>query len=88
MDGICPTTPVRIAGMNDKFNMTNEQLELGLGRAKLPAASSKRQGRMTRAAWWFGQMRQIVDRAIDWQPAPEARPEQEWLGLSHRRQSA
>src|ERR1041385_7104468 len=74
--------------MNDKQIMTNEQLELGLSGAKLAANPAKKQTRMTRAAWWFGQMRQIVDRAIDWQPAPAARPEQEWLGLSHRRPSA
>ena len=33
----------------------------------------------SRAAWGFEQMRQIVGRAMDWQPAPEPRPEQEWL---------
>ena len=74
--------------MNDNQIMTNEQLELGLSGAKSLANPAKRTSRMTRATWWFGQMRQIVDRAIDWQAAPEPRAEQEWLGLSHRRQSA
>jgi hypothetical protein len=29
-----------------------------------------------RAQWWFRRMRQIVDSALDWQPAPPPRPEQ------------
>jgi hypothetical protein len=26
--------------------------------------------------WWFERMRQIVNSALDWQPAPSPRPEQ------------
>ena len=29
-----------------------------------------------RAQWWFRRMRQIVDGALDWEPAPPPRPEQ------------
>jgi hypothetical protein len=29
-------------------------------------------------------MRQIVDRACDWQPVPPARPEQIWFPNAHR----
>jgi hypothetical protein len=64
--------------------MTNEQMELGLGGAKLVVQSSRREGKIQRAAWWFAQMRQIVDRAMDWQPAGEPRPEQIWLPGTHR----
>lgn len=59
--------------------MTNEQLELGLNGAKPLCKPGQRQGRMARAAWWFGQMRQVVDRALDWQSVPSGRPEQTWL---------
>jgi hypothetical protein len=55
---------------------TNEQMELGIGKTK-PCRSVKRsQRRQGRANWWFQQMREVVDKAIDWQPAPPARPEQ------------
>ena len=29
-----------------------------------------------RAQWWFRKMRQVVDSALDWQPARPPRPEQ------------
>jgi hypothetical protein len=67
--------------------MTNEQLELGLdGKPIVPMR--RRESRMARATWWFGQMKRLVNNAIDWEAAREPRPEQSWLGLSHRRQSA
>ena len=51
-------------------------MELGLGKTR-PCPSAKRpQRRMSRANWWFQQMREIVDRAVDWQPAPPPLPEQ------------
>jgi len=62
--------------------MTNQQMELGFGGVKLVA--SRRERRMTRAQWWFSHMRQIVDRAMDWQAAPEPRPEQTWLPGTQR----
>lgn len=59
------------------------QLELdlsgGLCRSRTP-----RQRRLSRANWWFQRMRQLVDRACDWQPAPAPRPEQTWLSIAHR----
>jgi hypothetical protein len=62
--------------------MTNdEQMELSLecGRGCPPAV---RRGRPGRAHWWFERMRQVVDRARDWQPAPPERPEQIWFAAS------
>jgi len=53
------------------------ELEIGQIRAALPAAV--RQRRRNRAHWWFEQMRQVVDRAFDWQPAPEPRARQIWF---------
>jgi len=64
--------------------MTNMQMELGFGGAKVTAHAGRREGRIQRAAWWFAHMRQLVDRAVDWQPAGEPRPEQIWLPGSQR----
>lgn len=63
----------------ERLNMTNEQMELGFGGAKLAVQGGRREGKIQRAAWWFAQMRQIVNSAMDWQPAGEPRPEQIWL---------
>ncbi len=41
-----------------------------------------RQRRLTRARWWFAQMRQVVDRAWDWQSASAGQPEQGEAPLS------
>jgi len=65
--------------LKERLVMINEQMELGLGGAKLVGQSNRREGKIARATWWFAQMRQIVDRAMDWQPAGEPRPEQIWL---------
>ena len=57
--------------------MNNRQLELGLGSVRAGTAAAR--NRRARASWWFGQMREVVNRAFDWQPAPEPRAEQIWL---------
>jgi hypothetical protein len=36
----------------------------------------------SRAAWWFGQMRKAVNAAVEWKPAPVARPEQTYITLN------
>jgi hypothetical protein len=57
--------------------MFDAQLEMSFG--TLPAQVGKTQRRASRAQWWFARMRQVVDRAMDWQPAAPARPEQIWF---------
>lgn len=42
------------------------------------------QRRPSRAQWWFRHMRQIVDRALEWSPAPPPPPEQTWFPGVHR----
>jgi hypothetical protein len=59
--------------------MTNQQLELTLGKARACRSLARPQRRQARAQWWFGRMREAVDKAFDWQPAPQARPEQIWF---------
>jgi hypothetical protein len=65
--------------------MINRQIEITLtvplSRQQIPA----RQRRVARARWWFGQMRRVVDEAMEWKPTA-IRPEQIHLPLaqSHR----
>jgi len=59
--------------------MTNQQMELGFGKVRVCPSANRRQRRMSRANWWFERMRQVVDHAMDWRPAPAARPEQIWF---------
>ncbi len=64
--------------------MMIEQMELGIGQAAAAAAGNRRQRRSSRANWWFERMRALVDRAYDWEPAPEPRPEQTWMAGANR----
>jgi hypothetical protein len=59
--------------------MMNTQLELEIGQIRASRPAAIRQRRRNRAHWWFDQMRQVVDRAFDWQPAPEPPARQIWL---------
>ena len=59
--------------------MMNQQMELGLDKARICRSSNRPRRRLTRANWWFARMREVVDKAMDWQPAPPARPEQIWF---------
>ncbi len=43
-----------------------------------PPLVRRRQQRLLRAQWWFDRMRQVVDRAFEWETTP-GRPEQTWL---------
>jgi hypothetical protein len=65
----------------NKTMNTNEQnqMELGLGKGQTCRTSQRPQRRQSRANWWFQQMREVVDRAVDWKAAPPARPEQIWF---------
>ncbi len=64
--------------------MTNKQMELGFAGTTIVKTTNRRERRITRGAWWFSHMRQIVDRAMDWPAAGEPRPEQIWLPGSNR----
>jgi hypothetical protein len=59
--------------------MMNQQMELEIGTVRNCPSARRGQRRSGRASWWFDRMRQVVDRALDWQPAPPARPEQIWF---------
>jgi hypothetical protein len=66
----------------ERFTMTNaidNQLELGFNPdSQCRGANPVRHGgRIARAGWWFTQMRDIVERAME--TAGEPRPEQIWI---------
>ena len=57
--------------------MTNAQLELSFGAVRgRSMPTTNRRPSIHNPQWWFQRMRQIVDRALDWQPVPPPRPEQ------------
>jgi hypothetical protein len=64
--------------------MNKEQMELGFNQTTVCPTIKQRQRRMSRAQWWFKQMRRAVDCAMEWQPAPNARPEQVHMKLTPR----
>ena len=63
---------------------TDNQLELGFNGIRPQANVAGREGRIARAGWWFAQMRDIVERAMDWETAGEPRPEQIWIPGANR----
>src|SRR5689334_14122417 len=56
-----------------KLVLTQRQMELELASARGCPHAARRQHRASRANWWFNQMRELVDRAFDYEPAPEPR---------------
>jgi len=73
--------------INERQDMNNEQLELGIHGNKLQPNGNgcpARRNRQARAGWWFAQMRNIVSRAMDWETAGIPRPEQIWIPGAHR----
>ena len=52
------------------------------GRSRFRRRSRRHQIARSRAAWWFGQMRKAVNAAVEWKPAPLARPEQTYITLN------
>jgi len=67
--------------MMTTINANNEQLELGFAGVRHVKPSKDR---ISRANWWFNQMREAVGRAIDWSAVTEPRPEQIWMPGTHR----
>jgi hypothetical protein len=65
--------------------MNTTQLELSLGKQRIqPSLRVNHRRSAFSSRWWFERMRQVVDRAFDWQPAPPPRPEQIWFRGTHR----
>jgi len=78
VDGFCPTPAPKIADKN-KIMKDQTQLHLSLDGIKTSANPRRESARVSRAQWWFAQMRQVVDRAMDWEPNAPGRPEQTWF---------
>jgi hypothetical protein len=58
------------------MKLNDTQMELGLDARQACVSRYRRHRGMSRARWWFARMRQMVDSATDWEPAPPARPVQ------------
>ena len=59
--------------------MYNGQLEMSFANGRGCQTIDRRQKRLNRAQWWFQRMRQVVEYATDWAPAPIPPPEQIWF---------
>ena len=59
--------------------MSTEQLEISFTGCSKHVLRPR--SRMSRAAWWFRRMHQVVNQALDWTPTPPRRPEQIYLAL-------
>ena len=71
---------IRSTQQIESIDMINQQqMELGLAGANRCPRVARRERGLNGANWWFKQMRQVVDRALDWEPAPRFQPEQIWL---------
>jgi hypothetical protein len=66
------------------MNVNQQQMELSLAGANRCPRLARHEPRRNHARWWFDQMRQVVERAIDWEPAPLPRPEQIWFSDTSR----
>jgi hypothetical protein len=62
--------------------MYNGQLEMSFSQQTTTKPGCER--RSSRAQWWFQRMRQLVERATDWEPAALPRPEQIYFPGAHR----
>ena len=69
--------------MIENMKINQQQLEIGLDANAKSSCARPAQQRRKRAQWWFHQMRVLVDSAVEWTPAPPARPEQTYFTLSH-----
>jgi hypothetical protein len=67
--------------------MKHGQMEMSFENSCIYRTLDRRARRQKRAQWWFERMRQVVERAMDWQPSPLPRPEQTWLPGSQRQVS-
>ena len=65
--------------------ITTNQMELRLNANAVRKGRATRIRRRQRAQWWFAQMRTVVESAMDWRPAPQARPEQVHMTLTGNR---
>lgn len=67
------------------MNTHDQQLEIGFKAQARRRRQVRRTSRLSRARWWFNQMRRVVDNAIEWRPAPSVPPQQIHLPLAQGR---
>jgi len=74
--------PFRYSWAQKEKAMNTQQIEMSFNGSVVRRHPRHRQRRLARARWWFAQMRQVVDRAWDWQAASPAPTEQRGATLS------
>lgn len=62
------------------LSMVKDQMELGFD-GSAASRPARRARVVSRSRWWFDHMRAVVDRAMEWRPAPAGRPEQTYLAV-------
>ena len=67
------------------MNTHDQQLEIGFKAQACHRRQNRRSSRLSRARWWFSQMRRVVDDAIEWRPVPSVPPQQIHLPLAQGR---
>jgi hypothetical protein len=65
-------------GMKELIMPEGPQMEFELNTRKRCRRAALPHTRAIRATW-FNRMREVVENAIDWKPAPPCRPEQIWF---------
>src|SRR5439155_18234610 len=60
----------------ERLPMNRQQLEMSFDSSNLLRPLPRRHRRTSRARWWFAQMRQVIERALDSEPVPSAGAEQ------------
>ena len=72
----------------NRANMKNivleEQMELTLETQVQNTGRTRRKAQSRRAGWWFGQMRRVVDKAMDWSSNPAPRAHQVHFSLDRQ----
>jgi hypothetical protein len=63
--------------------MTN-QMDLSFDKPTAFLPRIRHQRRLRQAGWWFAQMRQVVDRALDRSQTPSGPPEQVYFSWTGR----
>jgi hypothetical protein len=64
---------------NKRFLMPYGQLQLGFDNLPCSGPPRSRARQLSRADWWFGQMRQAVEQPFDWPTPPQPRRRRAWM---------
>jgi hypothetical protein len=64
---------------NKRFLMPYGQLQLGFDNLPCSGPPRSRARQLSRADWWFGQMRQAVEQPFNWPMRPRSHRRRNWM---------